>query len=424
MIEYIRRCIDAELDALLPALPAIALEGARGVGKTASAERRAKTAYYLDNPAHRAIAEADPGQLLAGTPPVLIDEWQRVPAVWDAVRRAVDRGAHPGSFLLTGSAAPVNAPTHSGAGRIVTLRMRPMGLGERGLVRPTVSLAGLLSGRRPDLNGASGVTVADYVDEIVRTGLPGLRQLTDRALRLQIDGYVSRIIEADFQEQGHAVRRPSVLAAWLRAYGAATSTTASFETIRDAATGDQSEKPARKTTQPYRDILSSLWILDPLPPWIPSRNTINRLSQAPKHHLVDPGIAVRLLGLDRTGLLSGDEAGAPVAERGELLGNLFESLVTLSVRILAQAAEANVYHLQLHGGRHEVDMIVERGDGKVVAVEVKLGGQISDSDVTHLKWLRSQLGNNLLDAVVINSGPAAYRRSDGIGVLPAALLGS
>lgn len=419
---YVRRIVDDELDALLPELPALVLEGARGVGKTASAERRAGTTYYFDDPAHMALAQAAPSELLAGKRPVLIDEWQRVPTIWDAVRRAVDRGAGPGSFLLTGSATPVDAPTHSGAGRIATIRMRPMSLAERRLASPTVSLTDLLSGDRPRLQGASDVTLADYVDAIVQTGFPGIRALTGRGLRQQLDGYVSRIIEADFQEQGHAVRRPHVLSSWLRAYGAASATTASFETIRDAATGGQGDKPAKRTTEPYRDILSRLWILDPLPPWIPSRNTLNRLSQSPKHHLADPGLAVRLLGSDRAGLLSGDEPGNPIADRGHLLGNLFESLVALCLRVYAQAAEANVYHLQLHGGRHEIDMIVERSDGKVVAIEVKLGGSVADSDVTHLAWLESQLGNNLLDAIVINSGTAAYRRPDGIGVVPASLL--
>ena len=130
---YTRRTVDDELDGLLAELPAVAIEGPRGVGKTATAEQRAKTTVYLDDPAQRAVLEADPGQILAAPPPVLIDEWQKVPAVWDAVRRAVDRGSEPGRFILTGSASPVSAPSHSGAGRIVTLRMRPMTLAERGV---------------------------------------------------------------------------------------------------------------------------------------------------------------------------------------------------------------------------------------------------------------------------------------------------
>src|SRR5690606_18543862 len=125
-----------ELDELLPALPAVTLEGAKGVGKTETALQRAATVYRLDDPAQQAIAEADPARLLDGAPPILLDEWQRVPTVWDGVRRAVDAGARPGSYLLTGSASPTRPPTHSGAARVVTVRMRPLSLAERGIERP------------------------------------------------------------------------------------------------------------------------------------------------------------------------------------------------------------------------------------------------------------------------------------------------
>lgn len=423
-MDYRPRVVDEEVGGLMAELAAVSLEGPRGVGKTSTAERLASTVYYLDDPAQRAIAEADPRQVLAGKPPVLIDEWQRVPAVWDAVRRAVDRGAAPGSFLLTGSATPSPAPTHPGAGRIVTVRMRPMSIAERGIAAQTVSLSRLLQREGGDLSGSTDLTLADYVEEIVRSGFPAIRSLSGRALRRQLDGYVNRIIDADFHEQGYTVRRPEVLSSWMKAYAAATSTTASFDTIRDAATGGHGDKPAKTTTQPYRDILQKLWIVDPLPPWLPSRNILNRLGQSPKHHLTDPALAVRVLGLDGNALLFGEESNTPVPRDGTLLGNLFESLVTLCARVYAQAAEANVRHLRLHGGRREIDLIVERGDGKVLAIEAKLGGTVGDEDVKHLRWLQEELGGNLLDAVVVNTGPRAYRRPDGIGVVPAALLGA
>ncbi len=405
-------------------LPAIALEGPRGVGKTATAERRAGTAYYLDDPAQRALAEADARQVLTGKSPVLIDEWQRVPEVWDAVRRAVDRGAGPGSFLLTGSTTPSSAPTHSGAGRIVTVKMRPMSLIERGIVEPTVSLSTLLEGGREDLAGASDMKLADYVREIICSGFPGIRILSGRALRRQLDGYLARIMDTDFQEQGHAVRKPEVLSAWIQAYAAATATTASFETIRDAATGGYGDKPAKTTTQPYRDILRKLWIVDPVSPWLPSRNILNRLGQAPKHHLTDPALAVRILGLDSDALLSGEESSVRVPRDGSLLGNIFESIVTLCARVYAQAADARIGHLRLQGGRREIDLIIERADRKALAMEAKLSGTVDDEDVKNLLWLREHLGTDLLDAIVVNTGPNAYRRLDGIGVVPAALLGA
>ena len=424
MIDYLPRVVDGELDELMPHLPAIALEGPKGVGKTATAERRARTVFRLDEPPLRVIAEADPAQMLIGEPPLLLDEWQRVPPVWDAVRRDVDRDRTAGRFLLTGSTGPVTPPTHSGAGRIARLRTRPMSLGERGVGTPTVSLKRLLQGDQPEIGGRTDVALADYVREIVHSGFPGIRSLSGRALRLQLDGYLSRIIDTDFPDQGYLVRKPEVLRRWMAAYAAATATTASFETIRDAATGGQGDKPSKTTTQPYREILERFWILDPAPAWLPSHNRLNRLSQPPKHHLADPALAVRLLGLDEKALLTGKEPKLPIPRDGALLGNLFESLVTLNVRVYAQAAEAGVFHLRTQNGRQEIDLIIERPDQRVIAVEVKLSGTVDDHDVKHLIWLREQIGDDLLDAIVIHTGPQTYRRKDGIAVVPAALLGA
>ncbi len=155
MSGYQVRVLDRELDELLHLLPAISLEGPKGVGKTATASRRAGTVLAMDDPAQRELLRADPQRLERARPPVLVDEWQREPLVWDAVRRSVDRDATGGRFLLTGSAAPTATPTHSGAGRIVQLRMRPMSLAERAVATPTVSLAELLSGPSTTTAGAA-----------------------------------------------------------------------------------------------------------------------------------------------------------------------------------------------------------------------------------------------------------------------------
>lgn len=423
MADYARRTVDDELDELGVALPAIALEGAKGVGKTETALQRAATVHRLDDPAERAIAEADPGRLLGGPPPVLIDEWQRVPESWDLVRRAVDEGADPGAFLLTGSAAPLRVPTHSGAGRIVTTRVRPMTLVERRLVAPTVSLRALLAGDHPPISGATTVGLEDYAAAIAQSGFPGLRQLEGRALRAQLDGYIDRIITRDFEDSGHRLLDPEGLRRWLTAYAAVSSTTASYETIRDAATGGHGEKPAKTTTLPYRSALERLWILEPVPGWRPSRNHIGRLASSPKHQLVDPALALRLLGGDVSALLDGTALGPPVPRDGLLLGALFESLVTLCIRVAAQAAEARVFHLRQHSGRHEIDLIVERADRRVVAIEVKLARTADSGDGAHLRWLGDEIGADLLDAVIVTTGPDAYRGSDGIAVVPLALFG-
>lgn len=420
--EYRRRVVDDELDVLMPALPAVALEGAKGVGKTLTARKRASTTHLLDEPAASAIAQADPSRLLAGRHPVLLDEWQRVPEVWDLVRRSVDDDPSPNRFLLTGSASPSTPATHSGAGRIVQLTMRPLSLMERGMAT-SVSLRSLLGGSRPSINGSTDVSLIDYVSEILAGGFPALRGLPPRALRAQLDGYLARIVDHDFPQMGRAVRRPDALTRWMRAYAAASSTTATFETLRDAATSGEGDKPAKTTTGPYRDTLERLWVADAIPAWLPSHNHLKRLAAGPKHHLADPALATRLLGIGADALLAGQSAGPPIPRDGTLLGALFESLNALNVRVYAQAAEARVHHLRTRRGEHEVDFIVVRDDGRVVALEVKLAATVGDDDVRHLTWLRDQLGDDLLDAAVLTTGRDAYRRRDGVAVVPAALLG-
>lgn len=419
MVAYLPRIVDAELDALSEA-PAVSVEGPRGVGKTETALRRARTVHRLDDPDQLAVLRAAPRRVAAGEPPVLIDEWQRLPRSWDLVRRAVDDDPVGSRFLLTGSASPAEAPTHTGAGRIITVRMRPMSLAERGLDTSTVSLGDLLAGSRPDLGGATRIDVEQYAEEITRSGFPGLRVQPNRIRLGLLDGYIDRIVEHDIHGFGHRFRNRIGLRSWMAAYAAASSTPASFEKIRDAASAGEADKPSRTTAIPYRIALEGLWMIEEVPAWSPSRNRLRGLASAPVHQMADPAIAARLLGVDADGLLDGRSAWSG---DGPLLGALFESLVTLSVRVYAQASEARVCHLRTHSGKHEVDLIVERPDGGIVALEVKLASTVEDADLRHLRWLADRVGPRLVDAAVVTTGREAYRRLDGIGVIPAALLG-
>jgi predicted AAA+ superfamily ATPase len=425
MSGYHRRVLDQELDELLPQLPAIAIEGPKAVGKTATASRRAATVVHLDRAGDRALLDADPERLEREPAPVLLDEWQRHPSSWDLVRRSVDANSQGGRFLLTGSATPRMPPTHSGAGRIVRLRMRPMSLAERGLpVAPTVRLAELLAGDRSAIGGDSSLDLRAYTQEILSSGFPAIRPFEGRARVMQLDGYLARVVDADMPEQGHRVNRPATLRAWLSAYAAATSTTASYNSILDAATAGDTDKPAKTTTIAYREALTKIWLLDELPGWVPGSNHLTRLAQAPKHHLADPALAARLLGATEMSLLRGHGPSSPGKPfDGVLLGALFESLVAQSVRVYAQPLDATVHHLRTQNGDHEVDLIVEGSDRRVVAFEVKLAPVVEDRDVAHLRWLATKLGDDLADAAVITTGRHAFRRRDGIAVIPATLLG-
>lgn len=421
MSKYRRRVVDSELDELMPGAAAISIDGPKAVGKTATASERANTVFRLDDEAVAELLRAAPERILEAEAPVMIDEWQRMPAIWDAVRRAVDNGAEPGRYLLTGSAVPAELPMHSGAGRIISLRMRPLSFAERQREQTTVSLAQMTSGNA-EISGTSTLKLVDYVEEIVASGFPGIRELPGRVRRTQLDSYITRIIERDFPEQGQRVRKPETLRSWMSAYAAATATMTSYAKILDMATPGLAEKPAKETTLTYRDILSQLWLLDPVGPWQP-RNAFTRFGTTPKHFLADPALSARLLGLDEQRLLSaqGGQIGSGDKTR---LGSLFEALVALSLRTYAQASEATVSHLRTSKGDHEVDFIIHSGNGATAAFEVKLDRTVDDKDVRHLLWLRERMGGELMDAAVIYTGQYAYRRPDGIAVVPLALLGA
>lgn len=415
--------MDDLLDELFPHLAAIALEGAKGVGKTATATQRARTILSLNLPGQRETLAANLDHITQVPPPVLIDEWQLEPHVWDRVRKAVDDDTSGGRFLLAGSAgvAP-GVRIHSGAGRIVSIPMRPLAISERGLVEPTVSLRELLAGGQPKIGGHSEIDLSTYTDEILGSGFPGLRALPERARQAQLDSYIARIVERELPENGVTVRRPDTLKAWLTAYGAATATNASYSKILDAATAGQDDKPARGTVDAYREHLTRIFVLDPLPAWIPIFNPLKRLTHTPKHHLVDPAIATRLVKVGKAGLLRG-EGDRVAASTGTWLGALFESLAAQSVRAYADAISAQVGHLRTKDTTREIDLIVEGNDRQVVAIEVKLAATVSDHDVRHLNWLHQQVSNRLSDRVVITTGEYAYRRPDGVAVVPLALLG-
>lgn len=237
-----------------------------------------------------------------------------------------------------------------------------------------------------------------------------------RTRRVMLDFYLARVVDRELPEQGFDVRRPETLRRWLAAYAAASSTTAAYSTLLDATTGGDGSQPAKETTVAYRDHLSRIWLVDPVPGWLPASNSIKRLQQAPKHQLADPALAARLLGLTETSL--------PTVAGAHVFGPLFESLVALGVRVGAQAAEGRVSHLRLRGGDREIDLIVEGPEGQVLAIEVKLTAAASDADVRHLLWLRDQIPQRVVDLVVVTTGSVAYRRPDGVAVVPLALLGA
>lgn len=426
-MEYQPRVVDALLDDLLAELPAVVLRGARAVGKSETAGRRAKTTYRMDDPAALRVAQADPDAILAGETPILIDEWQRWPAVWDRVRRAIDDDPSPNRFILASSAEPLEQPFHSGAGRFVVLHMRPMSLAERSVAQSLVSLRSLLSGSRDDIaGGRTDVTLSDYAEEIAKSGFPGVRNLSPRVRRRQLLGYLEHTFTYAISggDTGEPRHDPGVLRRWARSYAAATATTTSYETIRDGATAGEDEKPSRQRGAAIRSTLEDAYVVDSLKAWQPSLSQLGKLGKADKHHLVDPALAASMLGVDAVALA---KIGGPrqfVAKQRPLVAALFESLVAQSVRVYAEHNDAHVYHMRMHRGEREIDIIVERDDGGVVALEVKLTSTPTAGDFKHLSWLQRTIGDRLLDAAIVTTGKYTYRDPEtGFAVVPAALLG-
>ena len=420
-MDYRGRIVDDSLDELFPHLAAIALEGAKGVGKTATATQRVATVLSLNNPNERTAVSSHLDLVTDVPGPVLIDEWQLEADVWDRVRRAVDDDPTGGRFLLAGSAGVAPAVrVHSGAGRIVSLTMRPLAFSERGVAEPSVSLRDMLAGTHPAITGTAPIDLSGYVDEILRSGFPGIRDLPERDRQVQLDSYLTRIVERELPDSGVHVRRPAALRAWLAAYAAATD--AAYATILAAATPGEGGKPARQTADIYRQHLQRIFLLDPIEAWTPAFAPLKRLTHAPKHHLVDPALAARLVGVGKAGRLRG-QGNRVHAATGTWLGALFESLAAQSVRVYAEAADARIGHLRTKNTDHEIDLIVEAPDRSTVAIEVKLTDTIRPADVEHLNWLNQQLGDRLIDRMILYTGRHAYRRPDGIAVVPLALLG-
>ena len=428
MDKHFDRLIEPYLATLMLEFPAIAIDGLKGVGKTVSTKRLAKTVFELDRPRDFDQITNIPDILSTEAKPILIDEWQRIPAVWDHVRRAVDDGAKPGTFLLTGSMANTDTSIHSGAGRIIRRKMYPLSLAERNIEEPTVSIGEIFSADKPfsiNMTGNTAVSSLQYIFEIAASGLPAFRKLSIESRKIAFASYFENMLSHDFIQQGVRLRQPETMLRWLTAYAAAISTDAGYTEILDTSTAGVGNKPAAKTTIAYRETLENLWLLDELSPWIEGEEYFSGLKRSPKHYLADPAIAVYLLGLDESILSAAN--GWPVrAERfdrkyGSLLGRLFEALVHLCLNTYASVNNAKLFFVKTHNGDREIDFVIQK-DARLIACEVKFSPLVAASDGKHLRWLINKVGPACCDAIIITAGSAAYRRQDGIAVVPAALL--
>ncbi len=416
-LSYRSRIADGLVDEALAALGAVVIEGPRACGKTETARQHVAGEVLLDVDAQaRAAAAIDPALVLDGPTPRLLDEWQREPRLWDSVRRAVDERGLPGQFVLTGSARPTDdVPRHSGAGRIAVVHMRPMTLFEQGYSTGTVSLRTLLDGEATT-SGRCGLDLRAYVGRIVVGGWPGLLGRSEKDASVFVRGWLDGIVEHDL-EMAFGVRRdPEMVRRFLRAYAQLVSHPVPLSKVIERARQEPADidAPSRWAAEPYLEALRRLMVVDEVEAWNATLRSRARLMSTPKRHLVDPSLAASLLDC------------APERLLGDLntLGYLFESLATRDLRVYAQANDASVLHYRERGGELEVDLIVERRDGVWAGIEVKLGGDLVDEAAGALVRLMETRAPSPPAALVVLTGTEyAYRRKDGVMVVPLGLLG-
>ncbi len=404
------------LERALGALGAVVIEGPKACGKTETARRVAASEVLLDlDPDAIEAASVDPRLILDGATPRLIDEWQRQPRVWDAVRRAVDDRGSAAQFILTGSATPLDeASRHSGAGRMAIVQMRPLTLYEQEISSGEISLADLLEGREPT-PGKTSLRLTDYAERISIGGWPTLLDADRRDAAQFIDGYLTMIVERDVDTVSGAHRDPRRLRRFLHAYAQLTAHPAALSTIVSRAAGqDDHESPSRWAAAPYLDALRRLMIVDEVDAWSPELRSRTRLMSTPKRHLVDPSLAAALLQSDPDRLLA----------ELQTLGFLFESLATRDLRVYAAANDASLFHYRERGGELEVDLIVERRDGAWIGVEVKLGGeQIDRAAGALLRLATARVQRPPAALVIVTATEYSYTRPDGVLVAPLSLIG-
>ena len=410
MADYVPRLVDPLLRDILAAHPALLIVGPRGCGKTTSGRQVTTGRLRLDRPAEAAAVRADPDAALAEGPfPLLVDEWQVVPEVLGAVKRAVDDGADPGSFVLTGSTqADLTATGWPATGRVVRVTM--YGFTQRELAgdasRPPFLdrlVAGGLDGvsvprEPPDIRG--------YVARALRGTLPeAALNDSEPARQRWLSSYVDQVVTRDIASVG-AVRDPARLRRYLQAVAASTAGTPTQKTLIDAAGID------RATGDSYDTMLDQLLLTERLPAW--SSNRLNRLIRLPKRYLVDPAFITPLLGVDARGVL----------RDGDLLGRLLDTLVVAQLRAdcgLSRLAP-RLFHVRDANGRHEVDVLIEFADGRVVGIEVKASAAPVADDARHLRWLRNAIGDRMVVGVVLHTGPRPFRLDADVLAIPISSL--
>ena len=418
--KYIPRIIDAAVERYLATMGAVCIEGPKWCGKTWTSSYHSNSEFLVGNPdnnfQNRALAEMSPALVLEGETPRLIDEWQEVPPLWDAVRYTVDQRGQKGQFILTGSATPKRKGVlHSGAGRIGKLRMRPMSLYESGDSSGKVSLQELCEGKlTPAITGE--VDLRTLARLTVRGGWPGNLDIADADISLLPGEYLDAVIDDDVNRVGETRRDSRKVRLLLRSLARNESTTASNRTLKNDIKEIDDEDIDVETVATYLDILNRLFLTDNQRPFSAKLRSSIRVKQAEKRHFCDPSLACALLKATPEKLI-GDL---------ETFGFLFEALCERDLKIYTESFDAQLYHYQDYAG-NEIDAVIELPDGNWCGIEIKLGANKIEEAAENLIHIRDEIakdGGKIPSALIVLCGlsNAAYQRPDGVYVVPLTAL--
>lgn len=412
--KYLFRISDKILEAKLESSGAVLVEGAKWCGKTTSAYQASKSAIYLQDPDHAAsysaMADAKPSLLLKGEKPRLLDEWQTIPVLWDAVRYDVDRSGEVGRYILTGSAVPSDNQTeHTGTGRISRMMMRTMSLYESLESNGSVSLSSLFA-KNTDVEGISTLTVEKIAYVICRGGWPNsIRMKPGSALQVAIN-YTESVINMDVNRIDGVEKNPERVRLLLRSLARNIATLTTNQTIlADIEATDLTISD--KTLTQYLNALRRIFVIEDVPAWQPSLRSKSAIRTSPKRCFVDPSIATAVLRANPDSLL-GDF---------HLFGFLFEALCIRDMRIYAEANDGDVFHYRDATGL-ESDLIIRLRNGKWGAIEVKLGSSQIESAAKNLLKFKDKINQEKMGEpsflMVLTGGEFAYKREDGVLVVP------
>lgn len=413
---YRPRIVDAQIDRYLRIFGAVCVEGPKFCGKTWTSEAHCTSEFKVGDPSNnfqnRTLARIDVGYALDGEAPHLIDEWQEVPGIWDAVRSEVDSSSENGRFVLTGSSTPkAKGVMHSGAGRIVDIPMRTMTLFESGDSDGRVSLASLFDGSFQDSLSHEHRDLRRIIDLTVRGGWPQHIRLSPDDAQDAIAGYMVRVVKDASTLDGNLSEE--TIGMVLRSLARNESTIASYETLlRDIAQAEGSTVSS-ETYKKYREALGRIFLIRDQPSFDPSYRSPVRVGKAPKRHLTDPALAAVAMGMSSEMLINDLQT----------YGFLFEAMCERDLDVYAQANRGRMFHYRDHDGR-EIDAVVEMPNGRWGAFEIRLGtNQIDDAAENLLKVDRyfekkGARRRPTVLAVICGMTASAYRRPDGVYVIP------